>query len=104
MNNKNNKEITKKYEGKLLGIVDYDRNQRHYVEDFIDKKKLLKFLFGLYDYETTFTKSGFKFLEEYYGIDEVVKMMEEDEPGFSKGDRCTPKEYLYMKAQYAVGE
>jgi hypothetical protein len=68
-----------------------------FVADFLDKSVFLNFLKNLCDHEKTFTKTGLKFLEEYYGIDEVVKMLQEDDPSFPYDDSHSVKDYLYIK-------
>ena len=102
---KNREEIVKKYNNTILGFnssIAYPK--RYFVEEFLNKKQLVRFLSDLVDHETTITKSGFKFLEEYYGIDYIVDLLKREEPDFPYDDskRVTPKEYLYMKAEYAI--
>ncbi|HBH46049.1 MAG TPA: hypothetical protein DDX47_01635 [Candidatus Jacksonbacteria bacterium] len=97
-------QIVKKYKGKLLGVEASGKGKDYFVEDFLDEKQLLNFLVNLYDHETEFTKLGFKFLEEYYSIDYIVGLLKREEPDFPYGDPYAPKDYLYMKAKYAIDE
>lgn len=100
---KNKKGIVKKYENIVLGFnssVAYPK--RYFVEDFIDQNQTVRFISDLVDHETTFTKSGFKFLEEYYGIDEIVNLLQEEEPDFPYDVKMGVKEYLYDCYKYAI--
>ena len=99
---KDKKLIIKRYQGKLLGVEATRECKDFFVEDFLNIKKLVRFISDLYDHETAFTKTGFKFLEEYYGIDEIVKILKKEEPNFPYGDPYTPKQYLYLKERYAI--
>ncbi|MAF35517.1 hypothetical protein CL622_00145 [archaeon] len=101
---KDKKLIIKRYQGKLLGVEATRECKDFFVEDFLNIKKLVRFISDLYDHETAFTKTGFKFLEEYYGIDEIVKILKKEEPDFPYDIKMTAKDYLYSCAEYALDE
>lgn len=98
----NNQEIINKYQGKLMGSRNSEIKPNYYVEDFINAEELIEFIVSTYDHESSFTKTGFEFIENYYGLERVLEMVlakYSDYP-FDKG--ITPKEALLVKKEFAL--
>jgi hypothetical protein len=81
MNSREN--IIQKYEGQLLGSGSSSQNLGAcYAKDLSQEPILLRFLSELNDGEAMITKAGVEFIEEYYDILELAKIIEEKMPGF----------------------
>jgi len=84
------KELLAKYRNKKLAyyhsehIAKLNNMAKTYfqINDFLNKKKLINFFDNLADSEASITKSGFLFLEEYYGIEELIKILKNANPNF----------------------
>lgn len=73
------KSIIKKFKNKILAHTCYKAaKQYNYVDDFIDKDKLLYILYEIDCTETVLTKDGVNFLKEYYGLEHVAKLIQQD--------------------------
>ncbi|MBT4210075.1 MAG: hypothetical protein HOE19_04150 [Candidatus Komeilibacteria bacterium] len=94
--------IVKNFEGKILGVCNYKKDDESYVADFLDKKKLLDFIWELESGESTLTKTGYTFLEEYYGLDELAKMILQENPNFPEKTEKGILTWLKVKNQYAI--
>ena len=98
-----NKEDTiKNFEGKILGVCNYKKDGQSYVDDFVDKKKLLDFIWELESGESTLTKTGYVFLEEYYGLSELAKMILQENPNFPEKTEEEIVGWLKVKNQHAI--
>jgi len=104
INNKimNNRKIEQKFKGKLLGVRNSKKKSNYYIEDFLDKKELVEFIVSTHDHESSFTKNGFDFIEQYYGLDEIIKMVLLDYPEYPFDEGVTPRDALLVKKQYAI--
>lgn len=100
MDNKNS--IVKSFEGKILGVCNYKKDGQSYVSDFIDNKKLFDFIWQLESGESTLTKTGYIFLEKYYGLDELSKMILQENPNFPEKTEKEIIDWLKVKNQYAI--
>ena len=75
------KKIINKYKDKLLGICNYKSDEEDgnfYVDEFTNRMELINFLHELKSHENTLTRAGYAFLEEYYGLNKVAKMLLEE--------------------------
>ncbi|PWB38764.1 MAG: hypothetical protein C3F02_02540 [Parcubacteria group bacterium] len=100
MNDKDN--IIKSFEGKILGVCNYKKDGQSYVSDFLDKKKLLDFIWELESGESTLTKTGYMFLEKYYGLDSLAKIILKENPNFPKKIEKEIIDWLKVKNDYAI--
>ncbi|MBI5793630.1 hypothetical protein HZA87_00890 [Candidatus Uhrbacteria bacterium] len=75
-----NNKILEKYSNLILGDR-YD-SKNFFVDDFTDFEKLQSFIGKVESAEANFTKRGLEFLEEYYGIENLARMLYEDDPEF----------------------
>ena len=68
--------IIQKYIGKILGIRLYKaEEQKYFVEDFKNIKILQEYLNEVCNSESDLTPIGKRFLEEYYGLDKLGKLL-----------------------------
>ncbi len=95
-------DIIKFFEGKILGVCNYKKDGQSYVADFVDKKKLLDFIWELESGESTLTKTGYAFFEEYYGLDELAKIILQENPNFPEKTEKEILDWLEVKNQYAI--
>lgn len=97
-------EIIEKFKDKKLGIIGFKEDSGFYLEDFLDRELLMDFIMEMIDHQTDLTKEGYNFLEEYYGIDNLAKMIEEEYPDFSKKFHIgeSTLAWLKTKGEYAV--
>lgn len=95
-------DIVKKYENKLLGTCDYKKDGNFYLQNFQDKKQLVDFLYGLEEHENSLTKSGFRFLQEYYGLDAIAEMLLKENPKYPYDNKKEIIEWLNTKNEYAI--
>jgi len=98
----NDKKIDQKFIGKLLGARNSKKKTNYYIDDFLDEKELIEFIVSTHDHESTFTKDGFEFIEQYYGLDRVIEMVLYDYPEYPFDEGVSPKEALLVKKQYAI--
>lgn len=96
--------IDKKFDGKLLGVRNSKSKPNYYISDFLNHKILIDFIVSTYDHESTFTKDGFNFIEQYYGLHEIIDMVLEKYPDYPFDEGVTPEEALLTKKQYAIDE
>lgn len=95
-------EAIQNFEGKILGVCNYKKDDQSYVNDFVDKQKLLDFIWELESGESTLTKIGYTFLEEYYGLNELAKMILQDNPNFPEKTEKEVLEWLKVKKGYTI--
>lgn len=68
------KDIVKKYKDKIIGRTNL--NKELYVDEISDENLLKNFLYDMYDSgHKSLTKEGFEFLKEYYGLEEIAKLI-----------------------------
>lgn len=73
------KSIIKKFKNKILARTCYKSAKPYdYVDDFIDKDNLLYILYETDCTETVLTEEGVSFLKEYYGLEHVAKLIQQD--------------------------
>ena len=90
--NDRNQKLIAKYNGQLLGMRDWKPPMPHvptkfYVRHFSnpDHFQLMDFLCEMiFDGTCCLTKTGARFLREYYGFDRIAKMIWEEHPGNSE--------------------
>ena len=100
MDNKN--DIIQSFEGKILGVCNYKKDGQSYVVDFVNKKKLFDFIWELESGESTLTKAGYVFLEKYYGLENLAKMILQENPKFPYSTVKEILEWLKVKNDYAI--
>lgn len=98
----NNQSFIADYQGKLLGVYSGNVKEDYFVEDFTDPKILTKFVVGTHDHEATFTQDGFEFLEKYYGLDNVIKLVTAEYPDYPFEKDLSPMDALLIKKQFAI--
>lgn len=98
----NRETIRKKYIGKLLGARNSDDKPNYYVDDFTNPAIFVDFIISTVDHESSFTKDGFRFLEEYYGLGEAIKLIAARYPDYPFDDKMSPKEALLEKKEFAL--
>lgn len=67
--------VLKKFADQTLGTT--YKNEQYGTQEFLDNKKLVTFLTDVAGQEADLTKSGFDFLKEYYGLEQVANIMDE---------------------------
>lgn len=97
-------EIIKNFDGKVLGVCNYKKDGQSYVDDFLDHNKLLDFLYELESGESTLTKTGFNFLEQYYSLDDIAEMLLSKDPDYPFSTREDTVEWLKVKNQHAIDQ
>lgn len=94
--------IFNKYRGKLLGVGTRS-DDNYFLDDFLKADFLVQFIVNTYDHETTFTKDGFDFLEEYYGLDNIIEMVLKEYPDYPfEHGVLSPKQALLYKKEYSI--
>lgn len=86
--------IIKKYQSKILAyyhsdnIAKFNNSARMNLQskDLSNMVQLINFFDGLADREASITKSGFGFLEEYYGLDRLASILKKANPRFPYDD------------------
>lgn len=74
--------IRNKYKEMVLGYYHAGKNIDYFVEDFIDFEKLQSFIGVVESREADFTQQGLNFIKEYYGIENLARMLYEENPRF----------------------
>lgn len=97
-----NDQVRQKYLNKLLGVSSRNENPDYFLADFLDEKKLVQFIISTVDHQMTFTKDGFNFLEEYYGLDQVINIVLKDYPDYPFDEGLFPREALLVKKEFAL--
>ncbi len=72
--------ILNKYQGLVLG--DYCGTRQFFVDDFKNFEGIRRFIGVLESREADFTQAGINFIKEYYGIENLARMLHEDDPEF----------------------
>lgn len=91
----NKEQIIKDYESLELGRGHTKLNLGPYfADDFLDQGKLVKFIEEYQDGEAYLTKEGYRFLLEYYGIEELASILSKLKPEFPYGDKETVLEWF----------
>lgn len=98
----NSQAILDKYHGQLLGTRSSNLKSDYYTKDFIDQSQLIDFIVSTHDHEAVFTKKGFEFIEEYYGLDKVIEMIIDQYPDYPFDPGITPLEALANKKEFAL--
>lgn len=89
----NKEKIIKKYSGQVLGYKNY-KDRSYNIDDFLDEAILMDLFDEIASCESSITKSGFSFLEEYYGIDLLTKMLKAHSKDYPYDYDMTIDEYL----------
>lgn len=89
------------YRDKLSAAGDSDGTE-FFLKDFLDETKLADIIAGMTDYERTLTKAGYQFLEDYYGLDRVVSIVQKEWLDFPFDYKESPVEYLKMKKGFTL--
>lgn len=100
MDNKSN--IVQSFDGKILGVCNYKKDGQSYVRDFLDEKKLFNFIWELESGESTLTKTGYSFLEKYYGLENLAKMILRENPNFPYPTVKEILEWFKVKDEFAI--
>ncbi len=74
--------ILNKYRGLILG--DYCGTRQFYVDDLDNFEGIRSFIDVLESREADFTQTGIDFIKEYYGIENLARMLHEDDPKFPR--------------------
>ncbi|MFA5127232.1 MAG: hypothetical protein WC465_04540 [Patescibacteria group bacterium] len=85
-------DIIEKYKDFRLGYRDYEKDDK-YVGDFKNFNVVVKWILLMPERYTDLTKEGFMFIDEYHGIDNILKKILEDYPDFPF-DGNDPKKYM----------
>ncbi len=73
-----NENFVDSYQGKILGVRNYKSDKKEFfVEDFVTMESLERFLDELDTTECDITPAGKLFLEQYYGFDNLAKLLVE---------------------------
>lgn len=100
----NKQNIVNKYSKKLLGTCDYKKDVNYYVENFLDYRQLIDFLYGLETHEHSLTKSGFSFLKGYYGLEEIARILLEENPDYPYKSKEEIVDWLNVKNEFAIDD
>jgi len=107
---KKSKKVEYDFKDKILGFkpaclkFENQADYNLYIEDFIEHEKLIGFLHELVDYETALTKSGFKFLEEYYGLDKIAEILLKENPNYPYDNKEEIIDWLKVRGEYAIDD
>jgi hypothetical protein len=71
----NTEEVLVAYNGKVLAIASFGDNKNIYVADFLGREKLVDRLYQLDCHEITLTDDGFRFITDYYTLDQVIDII-----------------------------
>jgi hypothetical protein len=93
--------ILEKFQGKLLG-VGYKNDENYYLDNFLDENFTVEFIVNTVDYQCTFTKLGFEFIEQYYGIENIISMISKKYPNYPFEPGLAPKKALLTKKEFAI--
>ena len=70
----NSQQIKKIYTTKILGVRNYEAHKKEFsVDDFLDYKTLVEFLWEVDTGESDITPAGKSFIEQYFGTDNLAK-------------------------------
>lgn len=97
-----NRKRINKYKGQLLGSRNSEIKPDYYIDDFVKPDELIEFIVSTYDHESSFTKLGFEFIENYYGLDKVISLVLAKYPDYPFDKGVTPKEALLVKKEFAI--
>ncbi len=89
----NKEKIIKKYSEQVLGYKNY-KDRSYDTDDFLNQAILMDLFDEIASCESSITKSGFSFLEEYYGIDLLVRMLKAHSKEYPYDYDMTIEEYL----------
>lgn len=67
-----------KYKSRVLGKSNYKDHYIWTLDDFMNKEKLLVFLYELDCNEASLSKAGFLFLKEFYGLKTIIEFIIEE--------------------------
>src|SRR3989338_10813403 len=97
-----NRKRINKYKGQFLGSRNSEIKPDYYIDDFVKPDELIEFIISTYDHESSFTKLGFEFIENYYGLESVIEMVLRKYPKYPFDNRVTPKEALLVKKEFVI--
>ncbi len=85
-------DVIKKYQEFRLGYRDYEKDDK-YVTDFKNFDTVIKWVLLMPERYTDLTKEGFMFIDEYHGMDNILKKIINDHPTFPF-DGGDPKQFM----------
>ncbi len=71
----NKKQVLRKYKNLPLAVAIYQKNLDYSVPEFSKPEDLIYILYEIYSGDADITKDGVRFIKEYYGIEEVMRMV-----------------------------